>query len=133
MIGVDTNVLVRFFLNDEERDSEFARRFLKKHTEEKALFVSSYAILELAWVLKMKKRSRDEISNSISSLVHSAGIVVGEREVVVRALKLFTDGKNDFGDYFILAQGEEYGVQKLATFDFKLIHENPHSCSVPRG
>lgn len=117
MIGVDTNVLVRAVLDDHPDESKFAKKFLQKIVTEKKLFISSYAILEMVWVLKVKKRTREEISESILDLLDSPGIVIGQREVIVSALEMYMKGKADFGDYLILAEGEEYAAPKLASFD----------------
>ncbi len=117
MIGVDTNILVRAVLDDHPGESHLAKIFLKKTVNEKKLFISSYAILEMAWILKVKKRSRHEIYESILDLLDSPGIVVGQREVIVSALEMYIKGKADFGDYLILAEGECYDAPKLASFD----------------
>ena len=133
MIGADTNILARANLDDDEKESLAAKLFLSKHADEKTLFVSSYAILEFAWVLKTKGRSREEISESILDLVDAPGVVIGERDVVANAVMAYKNGKNDFGDYIILAQGEQYQTQKLATFDRKLIKENSSRCVLPQA
>ena len=133
MIGADTNVLVRANLDDDEKESLAAKLFLSKHADEKTLFVSSYAILEFAWVLKTKGRSREEISESILDLVDAPGVVIGEREVVINAVMAYQTGKNDFGDYMILAQGEQSQILRLGTFDRKLIKENATRCVLPQA
>lgn len=117
MIGTDTNILVRAVLDDHPEESDIAKFFLKQAVEEKILFISSYAILEMVWVLKVKKRSRQEIYESIMDLIDSPGIVVGQRETIVSALEKFNKGKADFGDYLILSEGEIYDAPRIATFD----------------
>lgn len=117
MIGSDTNILVRAVLDDHPEESKLAKRFLKAISEQKKLFISSYAILEMVWVLKVKKHSRKDIYESILDLLDSPGIVVGQREAIVSALEMYIKGKADFGDYLILAEGELYNSHKLASFD----------------
>ncbi len=117
MIGADTNVLVRAVLEDYPEESRLAQQFLKQTSSHKKLFVSSYAILEMAWVLKVKKHTRQAIYESILDLLESPGIVVGQREIIIAALERYIKGKADFGDYLILAEGEHYQAPKLATFD----------------
>jgi predicted nucleic-acid-binding protein len=53
-------------LDDHELESDQARKLLKKAVEKKQLFVSSYALLEMVWVLKVKKRTRTEIYEGVS-------------------------------------------------------------------
>ena len=117
MVGVDTNVLIRAVLLDHPEEANIAKKFLKKATDKKELFISSYAILEMAWVLKMKKHSREEIYESILDLLDSPGIVIGQREAVLSATEMYNKGNADFGDYLILAEGELYSASKMASFD----------------
>jgi predicted nucleic-acid-binding protein len=97
MIGVDTNILIRAVLDDHLTESKLAKQLLKKITDERKLFISSYAILEMVWVLKVKKCSRQEIYESLLDLLDSPGIVLGQREVIIAALEMYIKGKADFG------------------------------------
>lgn len=126
MISVDTNVLVRAVLDDNELESAQARRLLKKATEEKKLFISSYAILEMVWVLKVKKRTRAEIYDAIFILLDSPGIKVSQREIIVDALELYIEGKADFGDYLILAESLHHHAKPVASFDKLFCKEAEH-------
>lgn len=124
MIGCDTNVLIRALLEDNPGEAKIARQFLEKTSNEKKLFISSYAILEMTWVLKVKKRTRQEIYESIMDLLDSPGIVLGQREAIVSALELYVKGKADFGDYLILAEGECHHAPKMASFDKEFCKDN---------
>jgi predicted nucleic-acid-binding protein len=117
MIGTDTNILVRAYLEDDKDQAEEAKEFLLKTTKEKSLFISSYAILEFAWVLKTKNYSRKEIYEAVIMLMDSIGVIIGQKDVVLTALEKYIKGKADFGDYMILAEGEKNKAYKLKTFD----------------
>lgn len=117
MIGTDTNVLVRAYLEDDIYQTEEAKNFLLEATKNNSLFISSYAILEFAWVLKTKGVGRNGIYDSIITLTNAVGVIIGQREVVLEALEKFIKGKADFGDYMILAEGEKNKCYKLKTFD----------------
>jgi len=117
MIGTDTNILVRAYLEDDKEQAEEAKEFLLKTTKDKSLFISSYAILEFAWVLKTKRYSRKEIYKAVMMLMDSTGVIIGQRNVVLTALEKYMKGKADFGDYMILAEGEKNKIYKLKTFD----------------
>jgi predicted nucleic-acid-binding protein len=117
MIGTDTNILVRAYLEDDKKQAEEAKEFLLKTTKEKSLFISSYAILEFAWVLKTKNYSRKEIYEAVIMLMDSIGVIIGQGDVVLTALEKYIKGKADFGDYMILAEGEKNKIYKLKTFD----------------
>jgi predicted nucleic-acid-binding protein len=124
MIGSDTNILIRAVLDDHPEESMFAKNFLKKMAGDKKLFISSYAILEMVWVLKVKKITRKEIYEALLDLLDSAGVVVGHRAVVISALEMYIKGKADFGDYLILAEGELYDAPKVASFDKMFCKDN---------
>ncbi len=123
MIGADTNVLTRAFLLDDPHQSTEAKNFLKKATSEDKLFISSYALLEFAWVLKMKNYTRKEIYDAIIFLADSKGITITQREVVVTAAEKYLLGKADFADYMILVDGQMSGSHDLKTFDKQLLQE----------
>ena len=123
MIGIDTNILVRAFLEDDKIQSQEAQQILKTASDKNNLFIASYAILEFVWVLKVYKFSRQEIYDAVIILVDSPGITIGNREVVIAALEHYIKGKADFGDYMILSEGLEYGSKRLKTFDKVILKE----------
>ena len=117
MIGADTNILARAFLEDDSTQSKKAQKFLEEMANLGELFISSYAILEFAWVLKVKKFTREEIYNALITLCDSTGITIGNIEVVLLALEKYKKGKADFGDYMIVTEGELNRALKIKTFD----------------
>ena len=117
MINADTNILVRAFLEDDPKQTMAAQALLEKYANRKKLFISSYALLEMVWVLKVKKYSRAEICEALLDLLDSPGIIIGQRSVVTTAIDEFVKGKADFSDYMIMAEGNANGCHKLATFD----------------
>jgi predicted nucleic-acid-binding protein len=127
MIGTDTNILVRAFLEDDVEQAKKAEKFLEKTAALGELFISSYALLEFAWVLKVKKFSRKEIYESVITLTDSPGIIIGQKEVVLNAAEKYLKGQADFGDYMIMAEGETHGAHKLATFDKAVLNESKSS------
>lgn len=127
MIGIDTNVLVRSFMGDDPIQSLAAKNCMEGAAKFDQLFISSYALLEFAWVLKFKKFARKEIYDAIITLTDSPGITIGQRDVVLSAAEKYYKGKADFGDYMILAEGEKYGVRSLKTFDNALVAEQLHT------
>jgi len=130
MIGADTNILVRAFLEDDPEQAQKAQQFLEETSKDKVLFISSYALLEFAWVLKVKKFKRSEIYDAIITLTDSPGITIGLREIVLVAAERYLKGKADFGDYMILAEGDYNGSHHLTTFD-QLILSELNTASLP--
>lgn len=117
MIGADTNILARAFLEDDVKQSKEAQKFLEEATNLGELFISSYAILEFAWVLKVKKFTREEVYNALITLCDSTGITIGNREIILLALEKYKKGRADFGDYMIVSEGENNRVLNIKTFD----------------
>ena len=124
MIGVDTNILVRAFLDDDKKQSVEAKQFLETKAKHNQLFISSYAILEFVWVLKVKKIPRETIYNAVITLCDSSGIQVGNLSVILTALERYKKGKADFGDYMILAEGSQYKASSIKTFDQALLRDS---------
>lgn len=127
MIGVDTNILVRVALEDDASQSKIAERFIDEHQKKSDLFISSYAILEMVWVLKSHHFDRADIHEVLLDLIDSPGITIGQKEVVIRAAELYALGKADFGDYMILAEGQLLGAKMLISFD-KLLCKTNSDC-----
>lgn len=125
MINIDTNILVRAYLADDEKQAKEAQDVLEKASKSSSLFISSYAILEFVWVLKVKKYSRNEIYEAVITLVDSIGVTIGQRDVVLGALEKYVSGKADFGDYMIWVEGEKNKSHKMKTFDTILQKELP--------
>ena len=71
MIGLDTNVLLRYLVQDDPVQSPRATEIITRRlTEEEPGFISLVTILEVVWVLKsLYKRSREEIANAIEMLL----------------------------------------------------------------
>ncbi|HQS83742.1 MAG: DNA-binding protein [Alphaproteobacteria bacterium 16-39-46] len=124
MIGVDTNILVRAFLEDDYEQTKKSQNFLETSSQKERVFISSYTILEFVWVLKTKKYARSEIYDAVITFLDSPRIIVGQREVVLTALEKYLKGRADFGDYMILSEGEQYNCYHLKTFDQDFINES---------
>lgn len=117
MITVDTNVLARALLNDDEVQSPLARKKIDSLLSQDGIYISAFTILEVAWVMKIKKKSKKEIYEIISYLLNSKGIHIGNRSVVESALEYYGDSKISFADCMILADSNENSVQGIVTFD----------------
>lgn len=127
MISADTNILVRAFLEDDIEQSKEAKAFLETSANASKLFISSYAMLEFAWVLKVKNIPRRDIYNAIITLVDSFGVTIGQKDIVLSAAERYIKGQADFGDYMILAEGEARCCHKIKTFNKILANETYES------
>ena len=83
MIGLETNILLRYLVQDHPVQSARATEIITRLTEQDPGFISLVTILETVWVLKsLYKRSRQEIANDIENVLAADTLEVqNEQEV----------------------------------------------------
>lgn len=124
MIAVDTNVLARFYLNDDAAQAEWAARLLEKEE----VFVPKTVLLELEWVLRGVARVTPAgIARSLTHLLDLPNVHVEDEAAVRTAIGAFSQGM-DFGDALHLASSGR--ARRFATFDARLAKRA--SRSLPR-
>lgn len=125
MIALDTNVLVRFLVEDDEKQTAAAARLIAKAKREgEPLFVTDVTLVEVVWVLATSYRvERREIVRVVGELLHTKELVFRSRPVLMGALSSFAGGKADFADYVIRELAREGGAGEVATFDRALLKE----------
>ncbi len=117
MIGIDTNVLVRYVVRDDEPQYVLAARALEALTEENPGFVTQIVLAELYWVLVRSYRFPAATCLAvIRGLVATASLDFDDAEGLVRALEL-AEGGADFGDALVHGAMELFGVREAITFD----------------
>ena len=118
MIGLDTNVLVRYVAQDNPKQSPKASRLIESLTADAPGYVGVVSVIELVWVLTgCYSLTRDEIGEVLETLLRTKEIVVAQADTVWKALRLFKDGKADFADCMIEESASEAGCSYTATFD----------------
>ncbi|MGF1663354.1 MAG: PIN domain-containing protein [Kineosporiaceae bacterium] len=117
MIGLDTNVLIRHVLQDDEQQSAIASAFLETLGPDDPGFVSLPVVVEVFWVLRGVGSYRtDQITSVISTLLSTAEVRVERADLVARALRA-TDRGADFADALIAEIGRAAGCRATVTFD----------------
>ena len=118
MIGVDTNVLVRFFVEDDARQSELARRFLKERTVDDPAFVSAVVMAELAWALKSNYGyDQERVYATLAVVLGAFNMAVEREKLMVDALSTARARNADLSDCIIAAIAQGMGCERTATFD----------------
>jgi predicted nucleic-acid-binding protein len=118
MIGLDTNVLIRYVTQDDPKQSPKATRLIESLTPDAPGFVGIVSVVELVWVLSScYAASKDEICVVLETLLRTKELVVANAEIVWKALRLFKASKADFADCLITKSAEEAGCLYTATFD----------------
>ena len=123
MLGVDTNVLVRYLVGDERSQYERARRLI--HREEdigEPVLVSLLVLLEMEWVLRSRYGlTKSDIVAAFSSLLQTAEVVFEDEPSVEHAIYVWKDSRAEFADCLINARHRRLGCRATATFDRKAL------------
>ena len=118
MIGLDTNVLVRYVAQDDTRQSPKATRLIESLTVDAPGYVSLVSVVELVWVLTgCYASTRDKICEVLETLLRTKEITVAHADTVWKALRLFKESKADFADCLIERSANEAGCSYTTTFD----------------
>lgn len=119
MIGLDSNVLIRFLAQDDKVQSAIATRFISRLSTEEPGFISSVVLAEVSWVLLRRYRlSRDEISGTLQGLLETAELIVENSAAAHRALAVYkAGGSAEFADALIAETAALAGATETVTFD----------------
>ncbi|MGA9306480.1 MAG: type II toxin-antitoxin system VapC family toxin [Candidatus Sulfotelmatobacter sp.] len=118
MIGLDTNVLVRYLTHDEPKQAAAATRVMNSLSFESPGFLSLIVIAELVWVLGISYRyQKKEIEQVLENLLRSKELVIERADIVSQASRAFRAGHADFADYLIERCAHAADCQFTLTFD----------------
>jgi predicted nucleic-acid-binding protein len=119
--ALDTNVLVRFLVKDDEHQSQLVYRIFKKaESEKKAFWVSLLVILEIIWVLdSVYEISRSEILDSLGELVLMPILKIEGQPVVQKFILSARKNSVDLSDVLIACTASMSGCDSVLTFDKK--------------
>lgn len=118
MIGIDTNVLVRYLAQDDHAQAATATRLIESFTTEAPGFVSTVTLVETVWVLARAYRTpRAEIANVIEGLLRSQDLVIEQAETHYMALGAYKSEPIEFSDAVIAQAGRRAGCTETVTFD----------------
>ena len=119
MRGLDTNILVRFFVQDDPDQTALVQRLFEQNEREGArLHVSSVTLCEVVWVLgTVYQMKRPQIYEALESLFDIRLLEIQDRELVRRALIDSRAGKAEFSDHLIGWQNRRAGCTDTITFD----------------
>ena len=123
MIGLDTNILVRYLTQDDPVQSPKATELIEQRLTRNAPgFVSLVAMAETAWVLE---RSYDfagvEIASAIEAMLQADVFIIDSKDEVFTAMIALMEGRGSFPDGLIVALGAKAGCRRTFTFDQKAL------------
>ena len=118
MIGLDTNVLARYIMQDDARQSPMATRLVESLSAQAPGFVPLVVVVELAWVLSSAyDLDRAQLVKAFDALLRTKEIVVDRAETVWKALRVFQSANADFADCLIERSASVAGCDQTMTFD----------------
>jgi len=123
MIGLDTNIVVRYLAQDDPVQSPKAREvFERRLTEKNPGFVSVVAMVETVWVLdRAYGLSSQEISAAVERILQIDVLIVENEQEVFTAMVALRRGEGSFADALIGALGTKVGCARTLTFDPKAL------------
>ena len=126
MIAIDTNVLVRFLVEDDARQSAAAAALVERTVrDEDSLYVPGIVLCETVWVLSVSYRvPRIDIAKTLAELLRAKHLTFDYPDRLARAVDSFATGRGDFADYLIREDAIAAGCTSVATFDRDLLRED---------
>jgi predicted nucleic-acid-binding protein len=118
VIGLDTNVLVRYLAQDDPGQAAIATRLIEGFTAEAPGFISTVALVETVWVLaRAYDTARADIAGVVEGLLRSRELVVQDAEIHYLALHAFQSEAIDYADAVIAEFARRAGCLETVTFD----------------
>jgi predicted nucleic-acid-binding protein len=123
MLGIDTNVLVRYLVRDDQSQYERARRLIHREVSTgEPVLVSLLVLLEMEWVLRSRyELAKPDIVAVFSSLLQTAELAFEDEPSVEHALYSWKNSLAEFSDCLIDARNRRFGCRATATFDRKAL------------
>lgn len=118
MIGLDTNVLVRYIMQDDPKQSPQATRLIESLNSDSPGYITLVSVVELYWVLTSSYELTGlQVAQAVELILRSKQLMVERADQVMRALRVFGQGKADFADCLIERAASGAGCDQTMTFD----------------
>lgn len=127
MIGLDTNVLIRYLTKDDEAQWQQAQQIIESGQQ---CFIANIVLCEIVWVLKGEayQYTKDDIIKTLEAMLSCENFEFENRSAFYQALQRTKQGRADFSDYLIGAISIQSGASNTMTFDRKLKDEKGFQC-----
>ena len=125
MIALDTNVLVRFLVEDDKVQSRRAKKLVEEAVmDDEDLFVADLVVVETVWVLKRSYGLKKEaVAAVLRMLLGARNLRFESSDRVARAIDAYQKGRGGFSDYLIREKAAEWECETVVTFDSVLQKE----------
>lgn len=121
MLGIDTNVLVRFLVQDDEAQFDKARKLIKREVAAgSGVFMNQLGLLETEWVLRSRySLPKNLIIEAISGLLEASDVRFEDEPAIDEALFIWKESAADFADCLVGVKNRRLGCRATASFDVK--------------
>jgi predicted nucleic-acid-binding protein len=118
MIGLDTNVLVRYIMQDDPKNSPKATKLIESLDADNPGYITMVSVVELYWVLtSCYELTGQQAAQALEAILRTKQLLVERADQVMRALRVFGDGTADFADCLIERSAASAGCTQTMTFD----------------
>ena len=126
MIGLDTNILVRYITQDDPDQSKTAAHEIEKGLSAgQMFFIADIVMCELVWVLETAYGyDRREIAPVLENILRTKQFQFENKELLWQSVADYRNRKGDFADHLIGRAGNKAGCSETLTFDAGL-KDNP--------
>lgn len=121
MPGVDTNVLVRWLVEDDDKQTARAQRlFESARADQTLLFVPSTVVLELEWVLRSRYQfDKETVLGTLNAVLETQELEFQDEAALEQALHVYRQGTAEFADCLHVGMCAAAARTPLLTFDEK--------------
>jgi len=120
MIGLDTNVLVRYIMQDDPKQSPKANKIIDALSSDDPGFITVVSVIELYWVLTAGYAlTNEQFLQAMEGILRTKQFIVENADQVLRALRIFEKSRSDFADCLIERTAASAGCAQTMTFDVR--------------
>jgi len=118
LIGLDTNILLRYIIQDEPKQAKLAERFIESQLSARNPgFINQIVLCELVWVCESAyKFARDDVAAMVQRVLETNVFIVERSDLAWKALQLYR-ADLDFPDALIGLTNSSFGCERTVTFD----------------
>lgn len=118
MTGIDTNILVRFYIQENPKQHDKVIRLFGKASTHNMLHINHVVLIEWFWVLtRVYNVTKQDIIKELEFLLTSREIVLQDSTEVRKSLDFFKSGNIDFADCLIALLNKKENCDTTYTFD----------------
>ncbi len=119
MIGLDTNILIRYLTQDEPHQAAKANALVASAlARHERLHLDSVVLCEVVWVLRgAYDFNKQIVADTLERILSAGQFSVDDRDLIREALAAYRAGPGDFADYVIGSRNQRAGCRSTRTFD----------------